>query len=206
MLDTLLNNLRDHGIKYLMAAAFGAIGWFIGHRRARARWRKREFLDRLNVSLNVLVEGRLLIRTLLEKSCTEVFLNQSAVEAVTSAARRTTEQNPLLQLPVEDAWYYLNAVLNEIAEKFADGQVRRALGQPVQCGRFLVCLTHESAGALKTRKIRALMISKEVLKNLPAETPQFDSPHHITRWKTLQTMQAAYAATPDQFIEVEICV
>ena len=55
----------------------------------------------------------LLIRTLLEKSCEEIFLNKVAVETIVAAARKTTERNPLLPLPKEDYWYYLNAVLNE---------------------------------------------------------------------------------------------
>lgn len=206
MLESLLKNLQDHGIKYLLAGAFAAIGWWIGLRRARARWRRREFLDRINVSLNILNEGRLQIRTLVEKSCDEVFLNSAAVETVLAAAKKTTADNPILPLPQNDSWYFLNAVLNEVGEQFAEGQVKRDLGLPVTRGQYLLCLTYESAGELRTRKIRAMMIRKDILLNLPAETPQFDSPHHITRWKTLQHMRAAYEKTPEQFIAVEICL
>lgn len=205
MLETLLINLREHGIKYLMTAGFAAVAWWLGNRRARAKWRRREFSDRLNVSLNVLLDGKLLIRTLMEKSCEEVFLNSAAVEAVLAASKQTNEADPLLPLPKEDYWYFLNAVLNEVSEKFAEGQIRRDLSLPVTRGEYVLCLTYESAGQLKTRKVRAMVIRKDVLLSLPAEAPKFNSEHHITRWKTLHTMKAAYGLTPERFLAVEIC-
>ena len=206
MLDTLLVNFREHGIKYLLTALFGAVAWWLGNRRAKANWRKREFADRLNVSLNILADGRLLIRTLLEKSCEAIFLNSAAVDAVLAATKQTTAADPLLPLPKDDYWYYLNAVLNEVSEKFAEGQVRRDLGLPVNSAQFLMCLTYESAGQLKTRKVRAMVIQKSVLLSLPTDPPKFNSEHHITRWETLHKMKAAYAARSWQFIEVEICI
>ncbi len=206
MLETLLTNLREHGLKYLYTLAFGAIAWWLGNRRARARWRKREFGDRLNVSLNIVADGRLLIRTLLEKSCEAVFLNSAAVENVLAASKQTTAADPLLPLPQDDYWYYLNAVLNEVGEKFAEGQIRRDLGLPVTSGQYLLCLTYESAGQLKTRKVRAMVIRKETLLALPQEAPKFTSEHHITRWETLHKMKDAYQKRPWQFVEVEICL
>ena len=206
MLETLLVNLREHGIKYLLTAGFGAIAWWLGNRRARASWRKREFGDRLNVSLNIVADGRLLIRTLLEKSCQAVFLNSAAVDTVLASSKKTTAADPLLPLPQEDYWYFLNAVLNEVSEKFAEGQLKRDLGMPVTAGQYLMCLTYESAGQLKTRKVRAMVIQKSVLLGLPVEPPKFTSEHHITRWETLQRMKAAYGVKPWQFVEVEICV
>lgn len=206
MWEQIWSDVRDHGIKYLVAALFAVAAWYIGYRRAYAKWRRREFLDRLNVSLNLLIEGRLQIRTLLEKSCQEVFLNSAAVEEVMTASKRTTATDPILPLPKADYWYFLNAVLNDVAEQFAEGTVKRDLGLPVTRGQYLMCLTFETAGEMRTRKIRAMLVRKEVLLNLPAETPQFDSPHHITRWQTLQQMHAAYGKSPWQFIEVEICL
>jgi len=206
MLETLFHSLREHGLKYLFGAAFGVIAWWLGNRRARAKWQKREFGDRLNVSLNTVADGRLLIRTLLEKSLSEVLLNTAAVDAVTAATKQTTAANPILPLPKDDTWYFLNAVLNEVSEKFAEGQIRRDLGQPVTCGTYLMCLTYESAGQLRTRKVRAMIIRKETLLSLPAEPPKFSSEHHITRWETLHKLKNAYQAKPWQFIELEICV
>ncbi len=206
MLETILTHLRDRGLQWLVALAITSLGGLVAWWKARQRWRRREFLDRLNVSLNLLVDGKLLIRTLLEKSCQDIFLNSMAVKEVLKASGQTTPTDPLLPLPQEDYWYYLNAVLNEVGEKFSAGQIRRDLGEPVRRGLYLVALTFECAGEMKTRKIRAMVIRKELLVDLPAETPQFNSPHHITRWNTLQQMKAAYAATPWKFIEMELCV
>jgi hypothetical protein len=164
------------------------------------------------VSLNLIVPDpatqshRLQIRTLLEKSCEDIFLNSVAVETAEKAARNTTAQNPLLPLPQKDYWYYLNSVLNEVAEKFSLGEIRRDLGLPVNRGQYLVCLTCECAGEMRTRKVRAMVIQKRHLENLPTAVPKLDHPSHITRWETLQIMAAEYKKNPWQFLEMELSV
>lgn len=206
MLDQILTHLRERGIQWGITILLASLtGWY-GYWRARQKWQRKEYLDRINVSLNLLVDNTLLIRTLLEKSCDDIFLNKVAVSEVLKASQRTTEANPLLPLPQADYWYYLNSVLNEVSEKFAAGLIRRDLGQPVVTGRYLVALTFECAGEMKTRKVRAMVIRKDVLLGLPEETPKFTSPHHMTRWKTLHIMKAAYQKTPWQFIEMELCL
>ena len=205
--DSIRDVIQGHWVKFVTGLAFMALGWYLGKRRARAEWRKKEFYGRLNVSLNILKPGEpLLIRTLLEKSCEEIFLNKVAVETIVDAARKTTERNPLLPLPKKDYWYYLNAVLNEVAEMCAAGELRRDLGQPVVTGRYLICLTSEAAGAIRTRKIRAMTIRKDVLTNLPAEPPTFERPWHNNRWDTLKILAEQYKVDPEQFMEVELSV
>jgi hypothetical protein len=158
LLESILTYLRDHWIELLLAAGTAVVGWFLGRRRARHEWQRKEFYDRLNVSLTTVQGGRLLIRTLIEKRCEEVFLNRVASESVIAAARRTTERAPILPLPEGDYWYYLNAVLNEVAEKFAEGTVRRDVRGEAACERYLLCLTSEAAGAVRTRKVRAMLV------------------------------------------------
>ena len=206
ILDTLLEYAEEHWLKAVSATVFMALGWFFGRYRARSRWRKRQFYDRLNVSLNTIDEGTLRIRTLVEKSCEEVFLNKAAVEAITSAAWATTESDPLVALPRDDYWFYLNAVLNEVAERFSEGQIRRDLGLPVTSVRYLVCLTCEKAGAVRTQKIRAMLVQKKLLEHLPDEPTGFEAENHRTRWHTLQKMAAEYRSNPHRFLELEICV
>ena len=202
----LVTYLGEHWDKIFTAVFSLAVGWVFGKRRAWAEWRKKEFLHRLNISLNTLRDGQLLIRTIIETACAEVFLNSVASDAVTAAARQTTEQDPLLPLPKEDYWYYLNAVLNEVAEKFAEGQLKHDLGLPVQREKYLICLTCEKAGAVRTQKIRAMLIRKQSLEGLPDEPPALESPNHITRWKTLQFLAAEWRKNPYKFLELEICV
>jgi len=209
-MDELIESLRglieDNWTKLASGLAMMVVGWWIGKRRAQSAWRKKEFLDRLNVSLNSIHDGRLLIRTVLEKSCQEIFLNTVAVETVLDASRKTTANDSTLPLPKDDYWYYLNSVLNEIAEKFALGAVRRDLGQPVQVASYVICLTCESAGELKTRKVRAMLIQKRLLEALPPECPQFESPHHTTRWETLKQLSAERVRNPHKFLEIEIAI
>ncbi|MCA9090771.1 MAG: hypothetical protein KDA90_19285 [Planctomycetaceae bacterium] len=205
LIDLLVENAKEHYLKAVLAGAGMCIGWIIGRWRARRNWERREFYDRLNVSLNLISDNTLLIRTLLEKRCEEIFLNTAASKTVIDAARNTTLQDCLLPLKKEDYWYYLNAVLNEISEKFAEGPMLRAMGQQVQCQKFTICLTSEADGNLRMRKVRAMVIGETLLSNLPEEPPRFESPHHDTRWKTLKQLAAARTKSPEKFLTVELC-
>ena len=221
LLHTLIDSLKEHAVKILTGLVLMGAGWFIGFRRARASWRKREFFDRLNVSLTYLEEGTLVIRTLSEKPCADVFLNSAASDAVQQAARRTTAADPILPLPKDDYWYYLNAVLNDLSEQFAAGALRREQGHPARGEWYLVCLTSEAAGELRMRKVRAMVVRKSLLANLvmdspaadatavaatsPLSTPKFSSPHHVTRWETLKFLAVEAQRQPWRFLEVELC-
>lgn len=199
--------IHDNWMKVLTGFVLMALGWYFGKRKARSDWRKREFFHRLNISLNLLAPNEpLQIRTLLEKTCEEVFLNAVATENVANAARKTKPDNPLLPLPQADYWQYLNAVLNEIAEKFSIGEIRRDLGLPVTRAKYLICLTCECAGEMRTRKVRAMVIQKKHLQNLPATQPQLEHATHITRWETLKVMAEQYKKNPWQFIEMDLSV
>lgn len=223
LFHTLSDYLKDHAVKILTGLVFMGIGWFIGFRRAKANWKKREFYDRLNVSLNYIDDGTLVLRTLSEKPCEDVFLNTAASDAVQKAARRTTAVDPLLPISKEDYWYYLNSVLNDLSEQFAVGAMRKEQGQTVRAEKYVVCLTSEAAGEIRMRKVRAMVIRKSLLLNLPGEPPQprtlkdaphvpplappkFTSSNHSTRWETLKFMAAEYQRNPWRFIEVEFCV
>ena len=205
-LESLRTLLTEHGIKVLTAAMFTLMGWLIARWRAGRSWRKREFFNRLNISLNTIHDGKLLIRTVLEKTCEEILLNSVAVEQLIQAAQKTTKEDPIIPVAKEDRWFYLNAVLNELSETFAEGLFRREAGKPVDAIRFLICLTNECDGEVRTRKIRAMVIRKDSLLNLPKEQPALESPNHAVRWATLQQMKKAYAADPANFIEVEILI
>lgn len=206
LMDSLLERLDEHWAKLVTASLFMAVGWLFGRRQAKSNWQKKEFLHRLNVSLNQIDNGTLRIRTLLEKTCHEVFLNEVAAEAVVAAARKTTEADPILRLSKDDYWYYLNAVLNEVSERFAEGQLRREMGLPVRTAHYLICLTWECDGAMRTRKIRAMLTRRELLESFPKEPPKFESPTHSTRWRTLEQLSRAWKAESHKFLSIELCV
>lgn len=197
---------REYWAEATFSLACLLVGSWWGRRRISRHWRKKEFLGRLNVSLNMLEDGTLRIRTLLDEDLTSVFVSPVAADMVKSSARRTTEANPLLPLGKDDAWYCLNDVLNEVSEQFAKGFLQRDLGQPVTSAVYLLCLTCEKAGAMRTRKIRAMLIRKEQLLSLPEEMPALESPNHSTRWETLKSLAGKFATEPHAFLEVELCV
>jgi hypothetical protein len=201
-----VDTLREHFVKVVVGFVLMFIGWYFGKWRARAEWKKQEFLDRLNLSLNTIDQGVLKIRTLSEKRCEEVFLNSVAADTVQKLARRATAADPILPIPKDDVWFFLNAVLNDLSEQFAVGLLKRDLGAPVTSAIYLVALTCESAGDLRTRKIRAMIVKKSLMESFPTEAPQFQADRHRTRWQTLQFMSAEYAKNPWRFIEVELCV
>ncbi|QOV88296.1 hypothetical protein [Humisphaera borealis] len=200
----LVDLLKSHWHQILISLFSILFGAWIGRRRAQREWARKEFLERVNFSLNSITDNTLRIRTLIEKNTIDVFLNKVATERIVDAASRTDANSALLPLEKNDRWFMLNAVLNELSEKFADGFLRRDIGIPVQSATFLVCLTFESAGDLKTRKIRVMIMRKELLAALPAEPPNFERAHHKTRWTTLTQLATAYAREPDQFMEVEL--
>lgn len=51
--------LREHAVKLVTGFVLMAVGWYIGKRRATVHWKKQEFFDRLNVSLNTIDGGTL---------------------------------------------------------------------------------------------------------------------------------------------------
>lgn len=206
IIDAISEIIDEHWVKFVTAGAFMLVGWSLGKWRARRQWEKKEFMDRLNVSLNIIQDGKLMIRTLIEKEAADIFLNEAAVQKLKQAAQKTSSDNPIIPFAKADYWFFLNSVLNEISEKFAFGQLQRDNGVPVKVVTYLICLTNECDGAMRTRKIRAMVIRKELLSKLPEEKPKFESHNHERRWITLLQLAKAYETTPHQFHDVEICI
>lgn len=204
IVTTILQYAEDNWMKLVWGIVIAGIGWYFGRRRAKASWRKQEFLNRVNVSLNRIEDGVLQIRTISEKLTEAVFLNQHAAEQLQIYATKTTAQNPIIPIPPAERWFYLNSVLNEISEQFAPGIIRQDLGLPVRSDSYVICLTCECGGDLKTRKIRAMLIKKSSLINLPDECPRFEHPQHQLRWQTLKFLQSRFMAEPQHFIDVVI--
>lgn len=204
--ESFLDYLQDNWPELLWIVLAAGIASYAASRRARLRWKQHDFLDRLNVSLTSIQDGKLRIRTILEMDCEQIFLNPAAAKTIVKLARQTTEQDPLLPIPKADSWQYLNAVLNEISERFAVGQMKRDLGLPVERGEYVLCLTCERAGPVRTQKVRGMLVLKSLLASLPKEEPTYESPNHVTRWKTLQQIALAFQNQPERFIEMEICL
>jgi hypothetical protein len=188
-------------------ATFFAGRWW-GRYKASRQWHRKEFLDRIIVSLNLFADGFLKIRTVLERSLDHVFLNPVAVEKVWTAAKATTADNPIMPVPKADRWYLLNFVLNAVAEFFADGQVRQDAGLPVTKVKYALFLTCELVGDERIRKVRAMLVRQELLENFPYadSMPKLENPWHDVRVVTLRKAAELYKKEPDNFLTLEVCV
>lgn len=195
--------LSQYWFEATVSAGCIGIGWLVGFWRARQQWKARSFFERINISLNMLHDGKLLIRTLAERPLEDVFVNPLALTLIQRAIQKTTESNPIPPLSDEDFWPILNCVLNVISEKFSDGYIRKDLGYSMKSDNYLICLTCERSPEIRTNKIRAMVMKKSVLLDLPAHEPQYEQPSHRIRFRTLQQLAALYRHDPHQFLDIE---
>ena len=187
--------------------SFVAGRWW-GKYQARKQWQRKQFLGRIIVSLNSFADGWLKIRTIFERSLEEVFLNPVAVEKVRSASLRATEDSPLLQVAPEDRWFLLNFVLNAVAERFSGGLVRYDAGEPLRPVTYLLFLTCEVVGEDRIRKVRAMLLRKDLLEDFPYpdSMPKLEQEWHADRVVTLRRAAELYKKAPDHFLPIEVYV
>lgn len=214
MTELLQKLFHDAFYKVLFGAGsvivVGAWAWY----RANSAWKRREYLDRLNFSLNIFDGQTLRIRTLLEESLETIMLNRVAVSMVRKAAKQAKLDDPVLHFGKDDAWFILNGVLNTLSERFASGILkqdilRSAKGETsttIPSARYVFCLTCEKNAQVRTQKIRVMVIRKDLLESLPADRPRLEREVHATRWETLQKMAAAHVDAAHDFLEVELSV
>ena len=121
----------DHWELALLVITWSVIGVLAAKRRYD--WQQGRFSQQVNFSLNTLVDENgactLLLRTLLEESAAQVWINDYGVSRVLKAARRTTVERPFLRIAeARDRDIVMVAVLNVLSERFSDAFVARALG------------------------------------------------------------------------------
>jgi hypothetical protein len=184
------------------------VGRWWGRYQARKQWETKQFLGRVIVSINSFADGLLKIRTIFERSLEEVFLNPVAVAKVRAASLKTTTDQPLLPIDKADRWFLLNFVLNAVAERFSSDQVRYDAGQPLRPVIYLIFLTCEVVGEDRIRKVRAMMLRKELLLDFPYKEsmPKLEQPWHGDRIVTLRRACESYQKEPDLFLPIEIYV
>jgi hypothetical protein len=205
----LISFVQQHWTEAVASIVSLILGGLFGRWRAWKRFSNRAFYDRITVSLNYVEDGKFKIRTLLERSVTEVYRNTEMSRAVMEACAKKG-RGPLLALPEEDYWFYLNPVLNAISERFAEGYVRRESGMGGKEQTYLLFLTCENdeGAAVRQYKIRAMLIRESVLLSTIDVTPEFRNEFQKGRWETLRKVREERATRPEskRIREVSVCV
>ena len=210
-----INTLLDHWELALLLVTWAVIG--IVSVKSRYDWRQRRFTRQVNFSLNTLVEcdgsTTLHLRTLLEDSAVNVWLNEFGVSRVLKAAKHTTLGKPFLNIAkAHDRDLVMIAVLNVLSERFSDAFLARAIGIPTKIDTFLYGLTWEHYGEMKTQKLRVIVIKRSDLENMfdPSGQCKIDvaEESHRPRIKTLRRMYELWTSANqtdrDMIREVEL--
>ncbi len=187
------------GAAWGLVAALAGRSW--GRYQAKRKFERRDFLDRLHVSLNMLGGGQLRIRTVVERPLADVVLNEVVKNKITAAARRATSENPILMLPEQDASFVYNCVINTTAEHFCSGCVRADSGHPVNTTVYALFLTCEPVSDMRQQKIRAVLVKRQHLIEFPYadSVPQLEHKWHSDRVNTLRCAAALYKTRPELF-------
>lgn len=195
-----LTQLLDQAKNYWGAIGFAitwlGIGWV--YFRSRRDWQRKEFMGQVNFSLNFNDGGRLAMRTMMETSADQVWLNQYGVKMVQAAADAATVEQPFLIMRDRDDQAFVNrAVLNVLSERFAEAFVCQATGVPVQVRGFIFGITYERYADMRTLKLRVLLIEEKALEELftpdaegrvRADALQLKSETYKARLETLKVL------------------
>lgn len=174
------------------------IGILVVALRRRLQWRHKRFLTQVNFSLNYRSGNSLVMRTLLERDASEVWLNAYGVKLVNAAAARTTPQNPfLLFKDTKDQDFINRAVLNVLSGRFAETFLAVSLGAPVRSATYSFAITCEKFEDIRTIKLRVLLMSEATMLDLfgperSAEPMQIRNPIYQARLTTLRAMYDLY--------------
>lgn len=160
------------------------------------RFTSRDFLHRVNFSLNYVEDNRLQLRTLKESDIDQIILdNKHGRNMLLAAARgaKTSAKAPFLDLRPEESFVVLNAILNELSESFAARSLARSMGLPVKSKWYVFGVTCEWDDEVRNRKIRVMIIAEDLLAKFDQLPPlRYQHPWHHVRHETLLKMQKLY--------------
>ena len=144
------------GLKFSAQYVLLSVGWLWGRWKSGVAWKQKKFTKRVVLSLNTLsfeeVEEKgvkkqrpvLQLRTIFERDAIYVFQNEIMADILGKCLKEVQPSDCLVHFPEKDAWYMLNAVLNQIAERFSDGIMRKDAGLPVETRWYTFCMTYET--------------------------------------------------------------
>lgn len=159
----------------------------------------RNFNDQVTYSANLLVpcEGgyQLQLRTL------EVLPKEDLLPSnlwfrirLFFAIRKCTVKDPFIKMSHADMDVLQPAIINGLSRLFAEGIVAEMRGEKPTKQELLMGITYEKYGAAKTRKIRVIVASEEVLTTVKRESVFFfEQTHERDRIRTLQRMATLHS-------------
>jgi hypothetical protein len=162
--------------------------------RRRSEWAQKQFADQVNFSLNYVRDETLAMRTLLECTVKDVFLNDFGVRLIHAAAKHTTVEQPFVHLDSKEDREFLNrCVQNALSERFASSFVAEALGVAGRMGKFIFAITYERYPDMRTLKYRVCLMAEQTLVELFGPGGKGDSlkvtnPVFLSRLKTLRAL------------------
>lgn len=179
-------------LQWLLASIIGAavVLWL---------YATRNFNDQVTYSANLLVPHengfQLQLRTL------EVLPKEDLLPSnlwfrirLFFAIRKCTVKDPFIRMSHADMDVLQPAIINGLSRLFAEGIVAEMRGEKPTQQLLLMGITYEKYGAAKTRKIRVMVVSEEVLNTVKRENIFFfERGHEKDRIKTLQRMAAHYS-------------
>ena len=140
------------------------------------------------------------IRPLEETGIEDVIPNGGLIQSVRRAARKTTEDQPIVIIPFEvDREMIGNALIKRWNGHFRDAVIDQFLGAPVTQRKAVMALTYERA--VRTGMLRCMIVLQEdcewVAKFLQSQTNDkvlLEQPHHNQRLKTIYSIHARHQA------------
>jgi len=133
-----------------------------------------QWLDILNISLNIYEDGWLLLRTLHEGPLSEVLPNLHHREYLEEqAAKCKANDSPIILLDECTSqayiWQVKNKMLNFISAKYSEGAIRLAMlgSEAVQTDKFVFAFTEEQAwkGKERNHKWRVMLMKERQLRD-----------------------------------------
>ena len=198
--DGSIEFVRSALVEGLVAGLISTIGILAVTQHARHEWRSGQFKDRMNISLNIVSDETLRIRTIVEDQVRNMVLSPYAQDLIKQAVRRTTEENEFLNFPSDrDAWLVYNEIINTISEACGPQLLSvAARATELKEASFLIALTYERSKDVRIQKLRVLVVEESVLAHISSKAASggigLEVEHHRPRLRTLTKMYGQFTS------------
>lgn len=181
------------------AIALGAVALYVWYRRRQALAQGKledvvllsfNFVERSKTNADTEV-AQLAFRTPLVGSMNTIFMNEQLVSAIKKAAKKTSDNDPIVRLPNESLHNMMRRGLVNFSNQLnTQGQVAALTGQPFREEEHLLALTYEP-GAI-TKMFRIIIVKESLFNELDqvGEELSFALPYHRDRLVTLAAIRA----------------